>query len=287
MASRDSTPKKKLSFADLRSHGTSAVHDDSPMPSRGDYITSGYDHSSGSVSTTPGEWISNDKLVRSYSASNLSEDGEPYPPLDRLSVFDILEGLALPQHFDRIQERVRQQRQRLKSSSLNARDKVIEEWRRVVPTPDEQLDRYRKQMRGSVDRINKRWNAAKTVTVREKLSFIGGVLNILISGYLIGAAPQYFHYWYTAQLLYFMPIRFFAYRKIGYHYFLADLCYFVNFLLALSIWALPSSKRLFISTFCLAFGNNAVAIAMWRNSLVFHSMDKVTRYVRQLKHRQD
>lgn len=76
-----------------------------------------------------------------------------------------------------------------------------------------------------------------------------------------------------------MPIRWYNYHKIGFHYFLADLCYFVNLLLVLSIWFFPQSKRLFISTYCLAFGNNAVAIAMWRNSLVFHSLDKVTSYV--------
>lgn len=75
---------------------------------------------------------------------------------------------------------------------------------------------------------------------------------------------------------YFMPVRWYNYHKIGFHYFLADLCYFVNFLMILSIWFFPQSKRLFISTYCLAFGNNAVAIAMWRNSLVFHSLDKVT-----------
>ena len=76
-----------------------------------------------------------------------------------------------------------------------------------------------------------------------------------------------------------MPVRWYKYHKTGYHYFLADLCYFVNLLLVLSIWFFPQSKRLFISTWCLAFGNNAVAIAMWRNSLVFHSLDKVTSYV--------
>lgn len=76
-----------------------------------------------------------------------------------------------------------------------------------------------------------------------------------------------------------MPIRWYNYHKIGFHYFLADLCYFVNFLLVLSIWFFPQSKRLFISTYCLAYGNNAVAIAMWRNSLVFHSLDKVTSCV--------
>lgn len=76
-----------------------------------------------------------------------------------------------------------------------------------------------------------------------------------------------------------MPIRFYTYKQRGFHYFLADLCYFVNLLLLLSIWVFPNSKRLFISTYCLAMGNNAIAIAMWRNSLVFHSLDKVTRYV--------
>lgn len=31
-----------------------------------------------------------------------------------------------------------------------------------------------------------------------------------------------------------------------------------------------------IATYCLSYGNNAWAIAMWRNSMVFHSLDKVT-----------
>jgi hypothetical protein len=153
---------------------------------------------------------------------------------------------------------------------------MVEEWRRRVPSADEQLDRYRKRMRQRVEKLGRQWNDTKAITLREKISFICGVMNIFISGYLIGGYPQYFHLWYTAQLVYFMPIRFFTYHRRGYHYFLADLCYFVNMLLSLSIWVFPNSKRLLTATYCLAFGNNAVAIIMWRNSLVFHSFDKVT-----------
>lgn len=87
---------------------------------------------------------------------------------------------------------------------------------------------------------------------------------------------EWVHIWYSLQLLYFMPVRYYTYHKRGYHYFLADLCYFVNVLLLLSIWVFPNSRRLMIATYCLAYGNNAWAIAMWRNSLVFHSLDKVT-----------
>jgi tetrahydromethanopterin S-methyltransferase subunit B len=159
----------------------------------------------------------------------------------------------------------------------------VEEWRRRVPTADEQLERYKKRMRQSVDRLSVKWNDSRSVTLREKASFIAGVLNIFITGYLVGAHPEWFHYWYTIQLCYFMPIRMYTYKQKGYHYFLADLCYFVNFLAILSIYVFPRSKRLFISTYCLAFGNNAIAIAMWRNSLVLHSMDKIVRYISKLQ----
>jgi hypothetical protein len=236
--------------------------------------------------SNPGSPHLSPRLSRNGSfsgSSSYQEDWEAFPPLERLTVFDLLDNFALPQQLEKLQrnisaqtEKVRKQRDVLKTRGSHARERVVEEWRRRVPPADEQLDKYRKRMRQSVDRLGRRWNDTKVVTAREKVSFICGVLNVLISGYLIGGYPEYFHIWYTLQLLYFMPIRFFTYHKRGYHYFLADLCYFVNFLCILTIWIFPQSKRLFISTFCLAFGNNAVAIAMWRNSMVFHSFDKVT-----------
>lgn len=244
--------------------------------------------SSGNGLTTPG--TPGLSLSRTASSSDINSSFEGFgndnfPPLDRLTMFDILENLSLPQRMERVQqtlhqqaEKVRAQRRKLASRALSGKNNIVDEWRKRVPvTPDEQLDKYRKRMRETVDRLNNRWNDAKTVSLKEKISFVTAVLNIFISGYMIGAWPEWFHWWYTAQLAYFMPIRWYKYHKIGFHYFLADLCYFVNLLLILSIWFFPQSKRLFISTYCLVMGNNAVAIIMWRNSLVFHSLDKVTR----------
>ena len=219
----------------------------------------------------------------SFSGSSVHDDWDMLPPLDRLTVLDLLDNFTLPQQLEKLQkgisaqtDKVRRQGEALKSKTVLARERMVEEWRRRVPSADEQLDRYRKQMRRRVDKLGKQWNDTKAITLREKVSFIFGVVNIFISGYLIGGFPQYFHLWYTAQLLYFMPLRFIAYHRRGYHYFLADLCYFVNLLIMLSLWVFPQSKRLFMASYCLAFGNNAVAIIMWRNSLVFHSFDKVT-----------
>ncbi|WEW59991.1 hypothetical protein PRK78_005473 [Emydomyces testavorans] len=219
----------------------------------------------------------------SGSSQSYQEDWEAFPPLDRLTVFDILSNLALPQKLEKWQNtltaqkaKVKKHHERFKSTSQQAKERVVGEWRKRMPTSEEQLDKYRRRMKDSVERLGARWNDTATVTLREKVSFIAGVLNIFISGYLIGAYPTYFYYWFTGQLIYFMPIRCYTYHKKGYHYFLADLCYFVNLLTVLSIWVFPRSKRLFLSTYCLAYGNNAVAIAMWRNSMVFHSLDKVT-----------
>ncbi|KAK6208758.1 F-box protein [Colletotrichum tabaci] len=226
------------------------------------------------------------KLSRNPSfsgSSSYQEDWDVFPPLDRISVLDLLDNFALPQQLEKLQkgisaqtQKVRKSRDAFKNKSQHAQKRVVEEWRRRVPTAEEQLERYRKRMRTSVDRLGKQWNDTRVVTLREKVSFIFGVMNIFVSGLLMGGWPEYFHLWYTVQVMYFMPIRYFTYHRRGYHYFLADLCYFVNLLLVLSIWIFPSSKRLFLATYCLAFGNNAVAIIMWRNSLVFHSFDKVT-----------
>ncbi|KAF1353523.1 hypothetical protein BDV97DRAFT_346727 [Delphinella strobiligena] len=253
------------------------------LPIKTDYLSSKDVPPSPYLSSSP--TTPEARLSRTNSYTSMSDgdgDDEGFPPLDRLTMFDVLENLALPQRLERLQqsfavnrEKVRKQQQKLRSTGVSAKEKVVEEWRRVVPTADEQLEQYKKRMRDNIERMGKRWKDAKTVTAMEKMSFIAGVLNIFLSGYFIGAWPEYFYYWYTAQLAYFMPIRWYKYHKIGYHYFLADLCYFVNLLLVLAIWFFPNSKRLFISTYCLAFGNNAIAIVLWRNSLVFHSMDKV------------
>jgi hypothetical protein len=233
--------------------------------------------------------LSTPGLSRSASFSNSSYNDDSdmdeaafFPPVERLTMFDFVENLALTQRIEKLQTSIASQTEKIRNQAKNrgiTKDRVVEEWRRRVPTEAEQLEKYRKRMRQSVDRLNKQWKESVTVTAREKASFVTAVLNIFASGYLVGLHPDYFPYWYTVQLFYFMPIRFFTYHKKGYHYFLADLCYFVNILVVLSVWVFPQSKRLFIATYCLAMGNNAVAIIMWRNSLVFHSMDKVVRYV--------
>lgn len=58
-----------------------------------------------------------------------------------------------------------------------------------------------------------------------------------------------------------------------------DFCYVSNLLLLISAWLRPHDQVLFQIVFAFSNGPIAFAVAAWRNSLVFHSLDKMTSLV--------
>ncbi len=79
-------------------------------------------------------------------------------------------------------------------------------------------------------------------------------MSILYTSLLIGLAPEWLHILYTAQTLYFLPTRYYQYKKKAWHYFLFDLCYYVNVLCIVYIWLFPSSTILWHSCYLLTHG---------------------------------
>lgn len=141
----------------------------------------------------------------SYSANSAYSDNDwDATPLDRISFFDLVNNLALREQLEKWQRNVTtgkreimKQKEAIKSRGNLAKDLVVEEWRKRVPTADEQLDKYRKRMKRNVDKLGEQWNDTKVVTMREKFAFIAGVMIIFISAYLIGGRPE----WYVCALL--------------------------------------------------------------------------------------
>ena len=110
----------------------------------------------------------------------------------------------------------------------------------------------------------------------EKTFYPFTLFNIFVIGYIMGKFPEWFHVYYTVMLGILMPIRFYTYYKTQNHYYMADLCYFVNVMCLVFIWIRPTSVSLFQSCFAFAFGSLSFAVITWRNSLVLHSIDKTT-----------
>lgn len=79
-------------------------------------------------------------------------------------------------------------------------------------------------------------------------------MSILYTSLLIGLGPEWLHVLYTVQTLYFLPTRYYTYKKKAWHYFLFDLCYYVNLLCLLFIWVFPGSSLLWHSCYLLTHG---------------------------------
>jgi len=82
--------------------------------------------------------------------------------------------------------------------------------------------------------------------------------------------------WYTLLIFPLLALRYYFYNKAKYQYFMLDFCYFVQLMLLFSLYALPNSLQYFQIVFALSNGPLALGIVMWRNSLVFHDLDKLT-----------
>jgi len=124
--------------------------------------------------------------------------------------------------------------------------------------------------------LNTAWHSTKIVRTREKLSFFFGVHAVLGSALLVCLYPEWLHVVYTLVSAYMLPARLISYRSRAWHYFLFDLCYYVNILNFIFLWIAPGSPALFVACYCLSHGSLAIAVPLWRNSLVFHDADKVT-----------
>ena len=214
------------------------------------------------------------------SSSTVSLDYEPL--LDELienemefsapSFFDLLDSVGnIGPRIDRIQSR-------LIERSRSLRDRVVKS-KRVEPISgkvNKEFDRVKARFTRQLDKAQQRWESPQATKFREKLAFMLGVGNVFVTGWLIGGHPEWVHLSYTFQVLFWLPWRYYTYRKRGMHYFIADLCYWVNFLTMMFLWIAPWSEHLLLAVFYLSFGSLAWAIVMWRNSLVFHSVDKIT-----------
>ena len=118
----------------------------------------------------------------SFSASSSYQDDWDLPPLDRIGVLDLLDNFTLPQQLEKLQKglsrqtsKVRRSREAFKSRTQVAKDRMVEEWRRRVPSADEQLDRYKKRMRTRFDKLGKQWTDTRTIRrlVKQVEKFLG------------------------------------------------------------------------------------------------------------------
>ncbi|KAK0539741.1 hypothetical protein OC835_001003 [Tilletia horrida] len=148
--------------------------------------------------------------------------------------------------------------------------------RAEVKAMEKEVAKMRKKAAERVDKLGRHWRDAKTVRLRDKISFVVGVLNLVCSSLLITTRPELVPLVYSIQCTFFLPLRIISYTRKKWHYFLYDYCYWISLLCNLFIWVFPHSPFLFQAAYCAAHGPLAWSVATWRNSMVFHSLEKMT-----------
>jgi hypothetical protein len=109
-----------------------------------------------------------------------------------------------------------------------------------------------------------------------RITFTLGVTNALLMAFLTGGYHYLLPIVYTVKAPLLILGRVYFYWLNSMHYFCIEFCYFANLLLLLYLWVWNSEASLFTVLFAVANGPMAFAVVVFRNALVFHSLDKVT-----------
>ncbi|KAJ1311272.1 hypothetical protein OPQ81_009770 [Rhizoctonia solani] len=230
--------------------------------------------------------------LRAYSSEKLgSRDDSSQYWAGSLTLLDTLE-TYFDARIDLIERKFRHHSDRLKRQARFALKRTTSEALKRTKTPgstgdltrlyDErskeievELEKIKKKFQKRMSTVQEAWESATVVRTREKVSFFYGVMMVLASALLFGLAPEWLHVVYSVHVAYFLPTRFYVYKKKHWHYFLFDLCYYAQILCLVYIWWAPSNTTLWVAAYLLSHGSLASAVITWRNSLVFHDLDKV------------
>lgn len=148
--------------------------------------------------------------------------------------------------------------------------------------------RWREAITGDPDRRIRDQMDDREVRKRVKLvdtaSFTLGIVMVMTAEFLLVGYPRGFPWFYLILNTMLMMLRYLTYKAIKNHFFMLDFCYFVN--ISVLLQSLTCSMDTdsgfcatwFKSNFVMSHGPIAIAILAWQNSIVFHSLDKMTSY---------
>lgn len=116
------------------------------------------------------------------------------------------------------------------------------------------------------------WKKSRII---EKFVYVVAVITIIFLTHATVYAQWLLPYYYAVSTPILILIRVIMYWKNKWQYFLLDFCYYANILWYSFIWV-PYNEKFFAVVFALSNGPLIWAMVVYRNSLVFHSTDKVT-----------
>jgi len=145
---------------------------------------------------------------------------------------------------------------------------VNQKLRRQWLTQQERLVHRSKQMTAKLQ-------SGRSRAWRHKWIFALVQADFVASAFWLGASPETYYLYYTAQVILVIGGKMFDYRVKAQHYFLFDFCFFANYLILLWLWVFPRSGFLYNASLGVC-GLLAISVAAFRNSCVPHDFVRIS-----------
>jgi hypothetical protein len=192
-----------------------------------------------------------DKYVRDLVDIQSPQDDDPY---SQVSFQTEIDNLLTPKVWKKLETEYQSKKEGIIKSVSDRRKKLEERRAKIL-----------QQLKNP-----------KFIRTKDKIAFTLGVSLTITTSLIAAGTPWLLPDWYVFWCILLLTARFFMYHSQRYHYFMLDFCYFSNLLLIFYLKFYPTSPELYILNFANACGPLLWAIVTWRNSLVFHSLDKIT-----------
>ena len=135
----------------------------------------------------------------------------------------------------------------------------------------------RKALTGNPDvKISDHLKTTPVVKLIDRLSFTLGIIHFALTEFIVLKMPQVFWAWFAVTITLLLGYRIHSYTQKRWGFFMFDFCYFCTLTALVNVTLLPASTVAWQVNFVFANGPLMVAVLAWRNSLVFHSLDKMT-----------
>jgi len=124
--------------------------------------------------------------------------------------------------------------------------------------------------------LDKQFRVGDSIRKSHHIKFCLNFLNLIITAALVTKDAKYFAF-YNAFLTFTLIVhRTYEFYMKGWHFYMIDFCYLVNWIVIAHTVFFPKSEVMFFAAFALSMGPIFNAVSYYRCTLAFHSTEKTT-----------
>jgi len=127
--------------------------------------------------------------------------------------------------------------------------------------------------------LDKQYRVGNFIRKVDRIKFFLNFLNVIISAALVTKDAKYFAIYNAILTTTLIAHRTYEYYLKGWHFYMIDFCYLVNWIVIFQTVFFPKSEIMFFAAFALSMGPIFNAVSYYRCTLAFHSTEKTTSFL--------